>query len=193
MAVPTVHAPHEAEDDAAQEAWQSLPPLVSDSDLEQQAQAARDQQTAREQANKRHDAERLHTHLASVTPIRPPLHLATPDDLPARAPEPAELEAAVEDEPAAMIGATPVHPRAHAEERIGQAALDDLSHVELIERLALAMRKHEGQAEAHDESPVPLPLRNAAAQGRALAAQADDMAGTQASLRSALAALREVK
>jgi len=195
MAVPTVHAPHEPEDDTAQDtqgSWHSLPPLVSESDLEEQAQAAREQQTVREQASKRHEAERLHTHLASVTPIRPPLHLATPDDLPARAPEPAELDAA-ENEPAAMIGATPVHPRAHAEERIGQAALDDLSHVELIERLALAMRKHESQPEAEDESPVALPLRNAAAQGRALVAQADDMAGTQASLRSALAALREVK
>ncbi|WP_068092296.1 hypothetical protein [Novosphingobium rosa] len=175
--------PQQAE---TQEPWSSLPPLVSDSDLEQQAHL-------------RPPAPVAPPPSASVTPIRPRVHLATLHDLPIvidpimpEAEDEASEAAAKEPQHEAMIGATPVQPRSHAEERIGQAALDDLSHVELIERLALAMKKRDDQAEAQDDAPIPLPLR-ATPQGRALAAQVDELAGTQASLRSALAALREVK
>ncbi|WP_206241971.1 hypothetical protein [Novosphingobium terrae] len=174
----------EAEAPDVQEPWHSLPPLVSDSDLEQQAHLR---------------APVAAPPSASVTPIRPRVHLATLHDLPIvidpitpDAEEDAPEAAAKEAHHEAMIGATPVQPRSHTEERIGQAALDDLSHVELIERLALAMKKRDDQAAEHDDAPIPLPLR-ATPQGRALAAQVDELAGTQASLRSALAALREVK
>jgi hypothetical protein len=79
-----------------------------------------------------------------------------------------------------MIGATPVQPRANRQ-RIAHAPLGDLSHVELIERLAMAIHTREKGAQG-DAQDVP---------------DTDDdeeeMTGTQASLRSALASLREVK
>lgn len=185
---PLLTTPQPAADHAAadtQEPWHSLPPLVSDSDLEQQAHLRAIAPPV--------PAPVSPPPSASVTPIRPRVHLATAGDLPAPVEPEAEEEApARDDRHEAMIGATPVQPRSHNEERIGQAALDDLSHVELIERLALAMKKRDDQAAEHDDAPIPLPLR-ATPQGRALAAQVEELAGTQASLRSALAALREVK
>ena len=107
---------------------------------------------------------------------------------PVAAPALRAVEKAAPAEPPALIGATPVQPRASASERIAQAALGDLSHVELIERLAMAIH-------SRDKSATPVAVNDAQDAAPAAASPEENTApgGTQASLRSALAGLREVK
>jgi len=155
----TASIPEPVEDD-----WDALPPVVSETDL-------------------RPVPVRAVSPVASITPIASAPSLRAVDAL-AKAPpaKPAPVD------PPALIGATPVQPRASASERIAHAALGDLSHVELIERLALAIH-------SRDKSATPVAVNDAQDDDRGAAPQDDgeEMTGTQASLRSALASLREVK
>jgi hypothetical protein len=155
-----------------EDVWSTLPPVVSETDLNPvytapvtpimtplRAVASQPQVTVQ-------PATKPAPHLAAVSPVPVPPKVAAPVEAPA------------------LIGATPVQPRANAGERIAHAPLGDLSHVELIERLAMAIHTRE-------KSATPTAVNDA--QGDAPQDDEDDMGATQASLRSALAGLREVK
>ncbi|MDE1916280.1 MAG: hypothetical protein KGJ57_11715 [Sphingomonadales bacterium] len=150
----------DAQDDSFDEGWHALPPVVSDSDLPPAIGA------------------RL-----TIPSILPKIGA-----VPLRAVEPA-LPATPEVETPALIGATPVHPRASAGERINQASLSELSHVELIERLAMAIHSRDKKSvppvAVNDLLDAVLPAEEERDHG--------ERPAPQASLRSALANLREVK
>jgi hypothetical protein len=164
--------------------WHTLPPVVSETDMPSSWTSRGLSAVPRLRSRPSHLPTPLRA-VVSQTPAqttaqpatRPELHLAVVS------PQPVTIRpVTTEPEQApAMIGATPVQPRANTGERIAHAPLGDLSHVELIERLAMAIHTREKGAQG-DAQDVP---------------DTDDdeeeMTGTQASLRSALASLREVK
>jgi hypothetical protein len=142
--------------------WHALPPVVSETDL------------------RRTSGRMLTAVPAPVVPIASALSRRAAENRPVEKLTPVETPA--------LIGATPVQPRASASERIGQASLGELSHVELIERLALAIHTRE-------KGVTPVAVNDAQdSEGDAAAQDGhDDVSATQANLRSALAGLREVK
>lgn len=154
----------ETAEDAFDEGWHALPPVVSDSDLPP-AKGAR----------------------PAIPSILPKIGA-----VPLRAVEPAaptKAPAKPASETPALIGATPVHPRASAGERLNHAALGELSHVELIERLAMAIHSRE------KKSVPPVAVNDLLDPASPMDEEGQDgeHGAPQASLRSALANLREVK
>jgi hypothetical protein len=160
-AAPQSDAP---QSDAFDDGWHALPPVVSDTDL----------RPARKVTPPLPSAAIL--PLAGATPLR------AVDSTP-----PATRLPAVEAP--ALIGATPVQPRGSAGERIAHASLGDLSHVELIERLAMAIHAREKKA----ATPVAVNDLQDEAPAAAQQDEEEETPAPQASLRSALASLREVK
>lgn len=144
--------PEAAAPDPMEQAWETLPPLVSETDV-------------------------IPLTLRPVSPLR------------AVSGVPVAKPAAPVEAPA-MIGATPVKPRAAAHERISQAPLGDLSHLELIERLAMAIHTRE-----KDKGPAPTAVNDTQDMPSSAASHGggDDRPAIQAHLRTALASLREVK